>query len=322
MSADPVLPTALAVLGPTGSGKSGLAMQIARRIPAEIISVDSAQVYRGLDIGTAKPSRAEREEVPHHLIDIRDPEDVYSAGEFRRDALELIPQILSRGRLPLLVGGTMLYFRALFRGMAELPRADATLRAGIESRATQEGWPALHAELARGDPRAAATIAPHDAQRIQRALELLALTGRPRHELWDEDSTPPAPCHWQIVILEPPSREWLHQRLAERLQVMLDQGLVNEVRGLLERGTLDDARPALRMVGYRQLIGHCRGAESLEEATARVLQATRQLARRQMTWLRSSVLLPEGAQTLKIRVDDVQDRERLWSALIQPGAAS
>ena len=310
-------PQAWAVLGPTGSGKSRFAMQLARALPAEIISVDSAQVYRGLDIGTAKPDAEERREVVHHLIDIREPEESYSAGEFRRDALALIPQIHARGRLPLLVGGTMLYFRALFHGLAELPRADPAVRARIDERAREQGWPAMHAELSRRDPRAATRIAPNDAQRIQRALEVIELTGLALDEIWGSAASDSPQVDWRIVILEPVKREQLHAELAVRLERMVAGGFVEEVRALLARGTLHEDSPVLRLVGYRQFLAHCRGEQSLANATQRALHATRQLAKRQMTWLRSPKLLPVGVSPTVTNAFDSQVRERLLLHLIQ-----
>jgi tRNA dimethylallyltransferase len=218
-------PGGIAIAGPTASGKSALAMRIAELIPVEIISVDSAQVYRGMDIGTAKPTREERARVPHHLIDIRDPEQGYSAGEFSVDALRLIEQIHSRGAMPLLVGGTMLYFRALFHGIADLPVANAEVRAAIDARAAKSGWPALHAELALRDPAAAARIHPHDAQRIQRALEVLELSGRTLDEHWQAQQPMSVFGDWNFCSLESDNRELLHQRIAQRLDAMLTQDL-------------------------------------------------------------------------------------------------
>jgi tRNA dimethylallyltransferase len=293
------LPFGIAILGPTGSGKSRLAMQVAAARPMEIISVDSAQVYRGLDIGTAKPTLAERRAVPHHLIDIRAPEQSYSAGEFRADCVALIRDIRARGRVPLLVGGTMLYYRALFGGIAALPAADASVRAALDVRAAREGWPALHAELAAQDPAGAARIHPRDAQRIQRALEVLALSGRTQAAHWSGAAGgAPAFAHWVVCMLEPADRARLHAALAQRLDAMLQGGFIEEVRGLLQRG-LDERAPVLRLVGYRQLVAHCRGLESLQGATVRALAATRQLAKRQLTWMRSGKVLPYGATVLR-----------------------
>lgn len=310
-------PEAIAVLGPTGSGKSSLAMQIAAQLPVEIISVDSAQVYRGLDIGTAKPTLAERARVPHHLIDIIEPGQVYSAGGFREDVLRLLPQIRARGRTPLLVGGTMLYFRALFRGIAELPRADAPVRAAIDARAAVEGWPALHAELAQRDPQGASRIHPHDAQRIQRALEVLHVSGRPLPEHWGAQTGDTDFSRWHIVVLEPQRRELLHEALAMRLHEMLEQGFPDEVRALLARGTLTEDSPVMRLVGYRQLAAWCQGKSSREAAVAAALAATRQLAKRQITWLRSATLLPEGAISTRIDAADREAREQLVRTLIK-----
>ncbi len=310
-------PAAIAVLGPTGSGKSAFAMRLAAQLPVEIVSVDSAQVYRGLDIGTAKPTPEERAVAPHHLIDIIEPEEVYSAGRFCADARQLLPQIRARGRIPLLVGGTMLYYRALFHGLAQLPLADEQLRADIDARAAREGWPALHAELARHDPVAAARIHPHDAQRIQRALEVLSLSGQPLADHWRQQAAPEDFADWRFVILEPTRRDLLHAQLEERLRQMLAQGFVAEVRGLLARGTLKPDSPVLRLVGYRQLARHCLGEVSLPEAVAQALAATRQLAKRQLTWLRSATVLPEGASAQRMDAFDAQAREQLAVALIQ-----
>ena len=297
---------ALAILGPTGAGKSDFALRLAQDLPIEILSVDSAQVYRGMDRGTAKPSAAEQATVPHHLIDLREPEEAYSAGEFRRDALACLAAVSARGRLPVLVGGTMLYYRALFRGIAPLPQADAALRAQIDAQAAREGWPALHAELAQRDPEAAARIHANDAQRIQRALEVHALAGRTLSELWREAAAadPGLTVAYRIWALEPQSRAALHERLAQRLDAMLAGGFVEEVRALLARGTLTADSPALRAVGYRQLAAFCEGRESLAEASQKALFATRQLAKRQLTWLRSEGLYPPAAEVL--RVDPLQ----------------
>ncbi|MGC4028182.1 MAG: tRNA (adenosine(37)-N6)-dimethylallyltransferase MiaA [Steroidobacteraceae bacterium] len=310
-------PPAIALLGPTGSGKSAFAMRLAAGLPVEIVSVDSAQVYRGLDIGTAKPTREERARVPHHLIDILEPEEVYSAGRFRSDVEPLLPQIRARGRIPLLVGGTMLYYRALFRGLAGLPTADPAVRAALDERALREGWPALHAELARLDPAGAARIHPHDAQRIQRALEVLNLSGRALTDHWRQQPPPEDFAQWRCVILEPQRREQLHAQLKVRLQAMLAQGFVAEVRTLLARGTLTRDSPVLRLVGYRQLAAHCLGEMSLEAAAAQALAATRQLAKRQLTWLRSATVLPDTAIPERIDAQDDEAREQLALALIQ-----
>jgi len=311
------LPGGIAIAGPTASGKSALAMRIAALLPVEIISVDSAQVYRGMDIGTAKPTTQERALVPHHLVDIRDPEETYSAGEFRADALRIIGEVKSRGALPLLVGGTMLYFRALFHGIADLPVADPALRADIDARAAREGWPALHSELAQRDPAAAARIHPNDAQRIQRALEVLALSGRTLDEHWQSQQSMSVFGDWNFCSLETDNRALLHQRIAERLEAMLAAGFADEVSHLLARSTLDERSPALRLVGYRQLLSYTRSGESLSESAAKALYATRQLAKRQLTWLRSGRIFPTGARPLKVDPFDVPTMERLPRVLIK-----
>jgi len=277
---------AILLMGPTGAGKSDLALALAAEFPLEIVSVDSAMVFRGLDIGTAKPPREARERVPHHLIDLLDPAESYSAGRFVRDALVAMSQIRSRGRTPLLVGGTMLYFHALLEGLADLPAANEEFRRGLDERATREGWPALHAELARADPRAAARIEPGDAQRIQRALEVIDATGTPISEL--QVARTPSIDRAQVLhlVVAPARRETLRARIEQRLASMMSQGFLAEVEQLYERGDLDTGRPAVRAVGYRQLWGHLAGEYSLEEALGRALIATRQLAKRQMTWLR------------------------------------
>ncbi|MEP7300964.1 MAG: tRNA (adenosine(37)-N6)-dimethylallyltransferase MiaA [Caldimonas sp.] len=293
MNDDTVLPQRSAVLaclciaGPTASGKSraavALAGQLAAQMPVEIVSVDSAQVYRGMDIGTAKASRAERAAVPHHLIDLLDPAERYSAARFVADATRLIGEIAARGALPLLVGGTMLYFRALFDGLDEMPAADPAVRAAIDAEAASHGWPALHAELARVDAATAARLAPNDAQRIQRALEVHRLSGRPLsawHTVRVRREPPP------LISLEPAERAWLHARIDARFAAMLEAGLLDEVRALRARGDLHPELPSMRAVGYRQAWA------ALESGTLAGLPAaggaaTRQLAKRQLTWLRA-----------------------------------
>ncbi len=272
--------------GPTGTGKTDVALQLAREFPLEIISVDSAQVYRGLDIGSAKPSLEVRAQVAHHLIDLVDPAGSYSAGQFVRDAACAIEDIESRGRVPLLVGGTMLYLRALMGGIATLPERSAALRAGFDAQAARDGWPALHARLADIDPAAAARIHPNDAQRIQRALEVHAVGGRPISEL--QSATRPAlEREFLVCALFPADRARLHADLERRFMQMMTAGLLDEVRGLHVRGDLTGAHPAIRAVGYRQLWAHLDGSYSLDVAVERAVAATRQLAKRQMTWLRS-----------------------------------
>jgi tRNA dimethylallyltransferase len=283
----------LALAGPTASGKTAAALAIAARYDAEIISVDSALVYRGMDIGTAKPSAAERAAVPHHLIDIRDPLQPYSAAEFAVDAQRLIGEIHARGKLALLTGGTMLYFKALFEGLDPMPRADAALRAEIEAQARHEGWPAMHANLARVDPETAARLAPADSQRIQRALEVYRASGRPLSSFFVDKATRLARTRAPALIsLEPEERGWLHKRIAERFDTMLATGLLDEVRTLRARGDLHADLPSMRCVGYRQAWeildrSHDQpGAADLRDLRDLGIYATRQLAKRQITWLR------------------------------------
>ncbi|MEE4184671.1 MAG: tRNA (adenosine(37)-N6)-dimethylallyltransferase MiaA [Gammaproteobacteria bacterium] len=278
-------------MGPTAAGKSALALALAARLaamgqPCEIISVDSAQVYRGMDIGTAKPSAAERRQVPHHLLDICAITDTYSAGRFVADAAALLTRLSAAGVLPLLTGGTMLYFLALQRGLAELPSADAGLRAELDARAARLGWPALHAELAQVDPRTAERLRPTDAQRIQRALEVYKLTGMPLADL-QSATAPVVESDYLNIGLLPNDRAALHARIDQRLQAMLAAGFVAEVRALLQQPAVTAATPALRAVGYRQLIPHVLYGEDLESAVTHAATATRRLAKRQLTWLRS-----------------------------------
>ncbi|HET9388582.1 MAG TPA: tRNA (adenosine(37)-N6)-dimethylallyltransferase MiaA [Steroidobacteraceae bacterium] len=272
--------------GPTGAGKSDWASRLAEVAPIEIVSVDSALVYRGLDVGSAKPSSALRARIPHHLIDICDAADSYSAGRFVTDALAAIRSIHARGRVPLLAGGTMLYFRALLHGLAPLPEASPLVRREIDERAAREGWAALHAELALRDPPAAARINSTDAQRIQRALEVCYATGRPISELQLRTVSPLADlqvCAWALV---PSDRAVLHRHLEIRFLAMMKQGFLEEVRSLHRRGDLHARTPSMRAVGYRQLWAHVVGDYTLEEAISRGISATRQLAKRQLTWLR------------------------------------
>lgn len=275
---------AVFLLGPTASGKSALALAIASRLPCEIVSVDSGQVYRGLDIGTAKPDAGTRLAVPHHLIDIRDPDQPYSAGEFRDDALGLVAQIEARGRVPLLVGGTFLYFRALERGLATLPAADPALRQAIQAEARARGWPALHAELSRVDPVAAARIAPADRQRISRGLEVYRISGRPL-SAWQAQAACVANPPALRLILFPPSRQTLYAAVDARFETMLAAGLLDEVAGLLAAG-YDRELPALRAVGYRQVWSHLTGETDYPTMLEAGKTASRQYAKRQLTWLR------------------------------------
>ncbi len=280
---------ALCLAGPTASGKTALALALAERVPLEIVSVDSALVYRGMDIGTAKPSAAERAAVPHHLIDLIEPTEAYSAARFVADAKRLIGEIRARGRLPLLVGGTMLYFKALREGLDEMPPADAAVRRALDDEAAARGWPALHAELAQVDPATAARLPPLDSQRIQRALEVWRLTGRPL-SAWQRgaarDDAAGKARRLPLAALEPASRAWLHERIAVRFDAMLAQGLVDEVRGLRARGDLHAGLPSMRCVGYRQTWEALDGNDLLQ-LRDRGIAATRQLAKRQLTWLRS-----------------------------------
>ena len=293
-------PDAVCLMGPTCTGKTALALALAERFPVEIVSVDSALVYRGMDIGTSKPTAAEQAAVPHHLIDICDPADPYSAGRFLRDALACIAEIQARGRVPLLVGGTMLYYRALTHGLAPLPEADSQVRAALDLVAQSTGWPALHAELAERDPVAASRIQPADAQRIQRALEVLQLTGERLSDLQQQSEPPPVKL--ARFALVPVAREVLYQRINARFEDMMAAGLLDEVRALRARGDLDPDLPSLRAVGYRQLWSHLAGECSLEDAMAAARQATRNLAKRQLTWLRAD---PEIAWITSLAESDL-----------------
>jgi tRNA dimethylallyltransferase len=311
---------AICLAGPTASGKSALAMQLALhlrgQVEVEIISVDSAQIYRGMDIGTAKPSAAERDDVPHHLIDILEPEQSYSAARFVADASALIGEIRARGRLPLLVGGTMMYFKALRSGLHAMPGADAALRAELDARAAVRGWPALHAELAQVDPATAARLAPNDAQRIQRALEVWMLSGKALSH-WHAQSlatftgdAAAAALRTPLISLEPGARAWLHQRIEQRFDAMLEAGLLDEVRHLRQRPGLHAHLPSMRCVGYRQ------AWKALDTGDIGALRdtgiaATRQLAKRQLTWLRSM------AERQSIECDQPDALERLQHHVAQ-----
>jgi tRNA dimethylallyltransferase len=281
------LPYALVLTGPTGSGKSDWAVRLAQHLPIEIVSVDSAQVYRGMDIGTAKPGAAVRARIAHHLLDIRDPAEHYSAGDFVKDASTALRAIHERGRLPVLVGGTMLYLRALLCGIAELPAASAAVREDLAAQAKERGWPAMHAELSRVDARAAARIHAHDAQRIQRALEVYRLTGRAISEWQAATHAPLDGVRWLQFALLPEDRAGLRRTLEARFAAMLEAGLLAEVAALHKRPDLHAELPALRSVGYRQLWAYCAGQIDLEQARSLAVTATCQLAKRQMTWLRA-----------------------------------
>ena len=286
-------PHYIALAGPTASGKTAAALAIAQHYPAEIISVDSALVYIGMDIGTAKPTAHELATVPHHLINIRDPLHAYSAAEFVADAQQLISDISARGKLPLLVGGTMLYFKALFDGLDDMPKADAAVRAVIGSEALLKGWPALHAELAQVDPITAARLEPQDSQRISRALEVFRLSGQPLSFFHQRNAMKNIAGHARLesaatlISLEPKNRSWLHGRIAERFDAMLSSGFMDEVLALRARGDLNADLPSMRCVGYRQAWEALDGIIPLNELRDRGVFATRQLAKRQITWLRS-----------------------------------
>ncbi len=273
-------------MGPTASGKTALAVSLVERFPLEIISVDSALVYRGMDIGTAKPDVATLARAPHHLLDIREPTEAYSAAAFCDDALRLMRDIVARGKVPLLVGGTMLYFRALLNGLDDLPRADAALRKQLETEAASRGWPALHAELAQLDPPTAARLSPNDSQRIGRALEIFRLTGTPMSALLDQPQTA-LPYRVLQLALIPSDRAVLHRRIATRFEAMLDEGLIDEMQKLRRMPGLSADLPAMRAVGYRQAWAYLDGDIDQKGLREQGLAATRQLAKRQLTWLRS-----------------------------------
>jgi tRNA dimethylallyltransferase len=279
-------PAAILLMGPTASGKSALAAALAEHFPVEIVSVDSAQVYRGMDIGTAKPSAAQRAAVPYHLIDILDPTERYSAAQFRGDAIRLIREISARGRTPLLVGGTMLYFKALREGLSELPDSDEEVRAGIDAEAAERGWPAMHARLAEVDPQTAARLKPTDSQRIQRALEIYRVTGKPMSKLLGRKKSA-LPFRLVELALAPSDRSALHRRIEERFDAMLKRGLVEELRALKKRYPLKPTLPSMRCVGYRQAWQYLEGEIGMKELRDRGVSATRQLAKRQLTWLRA-----------------------------------
>lgn len=285
---DSQTPTLVCIAGPTASGKSAAAMALAKRWPIEIIVMDSATIYRGMDIGTAKPGPAEQALVKHHLLDIRDPAESYSAAGFALDAARLAQEIRARNNIPVLCGGTMLYYKALRTGLNELPEADPEIRRQIDHEARARGWPAMHAELARYDPATAARLAPNDSQRLQRAIEIWRSSGRSQSE-WLSRPPQPALPGWTFatISLEPGQRHQLHKRIARRYHQMLDEGLLQEVQALHAQAGLHPGLPAIRCVGYRQIWSHLDGETSLEQAVERAIAATRQLAKRQLTWLRS-----------------------------------
>lgn len=297
----PQPPLAILLMGPTASGKTDLAMELCEHLPCDIISVDSAMIYRGMDIGTAKPSREELARAPHRLIDICDPAETYSAADFRRDALREMDAIARAGRIPLLVGGTMMYFKALLQGMGDLPAADPEVRQELEQLASREGWQVLHRQLAEADPVAAELVHPNNRQRLLRALEVYRVTGRPISSFWQSGTNIkdyPYSTNWQAdaahrlpytvvqFALTPPERQQLHNRIRARFQTMLEQGFVEEVRGLMARGDLTPDMPSMRCVGYRQVWSWLAGEGDYEDMVERGVAATRQLAKRQLTWLR------------------------------------
>ena len=280
------LPPAILLMGPTASGKTDLAVELVNRLPCDIISVDSTMVYCGLDIGSAKPEPEILSRAPHRLIDIRDPADPYSAAQFRQDALREMTAISAKQRIPLLVGGTMLYFRALLDGLSPLPEADPAVRRQLAEEGQQQGWPAMHRQLAAIDPLSAARIHPNDPQRIQRALEVYRLTGKTRSKLFAETRVKLFSHRPVTLVLAPVDRSLLHRRIEQRFRQMLEQGLVRETQALYNRGDLDLQKPAVRAVGYRQVWEYLQGNVEYDEMAEQAITATRQLARRQLTWLR------------------------------------
>lgn len=304
-------PTAIALMGPTASGKTDLAVELVRELPLEIISVDSVMVYRDMDIGSAKPGPEILAEAPHRLIDILDPAEPYSAARFREDALREMAEITAAGRIPLLVGGTMLYFRTLMHGLSRLPSADPGIRAKLEQQAGELGWEYLHARLAEVDPQAAERIHPNDPQRIQRALEVYELTGTPLTQL-QQQSGEPIPYRFLKLALIPSDRNVLHERIARRFSLMLNQGLIEEVEKLYARGDLHADMPSIRAVGYRQIWHYLQGRINYTEMKEKGVIATRQLAKRQLTWLRSEA---------DIRIFDALD-QKIGGELLKFLAAS
>jgi len=280
-------PPAIFLMGPTASGKSAMALEIARRFPVEIIAVDSAQVYRYMDIGSAKPDKSTQAEIPHHLIDLINPDESYSAARFREDALLLMHEITAHGKVPLLVGGTMLYFKVLRQGLAMLPAADDAMREELEQLALKQGWPAMHAVLSQLDPVTAGRIQPNDSQRIQRALEVCYLTGKPMSEMLEQQQNTSFPFRVFNIALLPSERGVLHEHISQRFSVMLEAGLVDEVRTIREQFNVSGDMPSMRCVGYRQVCMYLDNEIDLERMREMGVFATRQLAKRQLTWLRS-----------------------------------
>ncbi len=303
------LPPAVFLMGPTASGKSELAVALACRLNCEIISVDSVMVYRGLDIGSAKPSSDEMGDIPHYLIDILDPAEAYSTGRFREQALTTMSFIADKGKIPLLVGGTMLYFNALLRGLAQLPAADAAIRRQIDREAGRYGWAVMHQILADIDPVAAARIHPNDPQRIQRALEVFRVSGQTLTDLHAQSRKESIPFDVIKLIVAPEQRSVLHRRIERRFSTMLEQGLIEEVKTLLERKDLSEEMPSIRSVGYRQIWGYLQGRYDKETMIDRAVVATRQLAKRQLTWLRKEQTAfhyrSENSDLLNVVLNDV-----------------
>lgn len=301
-------PPAIFLMGPTASGKTAAAMAIvdalSDRFPIELINVDSAQIYRDMDIGTAKPDAATLARYPHHLIDFLDPAERYSAARFRNDALRVMNEITQRGNVPLLVGGTGMYFRALENGLADMPDADPELRAELDAEAQQRGWPALHEDLAKVDPESAARISPNDSQRVQRALEVWRKTGEPLSSHWDNGSAAEFPYRLLKLAVWPQDRGVLHRRIEQRFHHMMAAGFLDEVRRLHARGDLAAELPSMRAVGYRQLWDHLEGRQELEEAVRKGIVASRRYAKRQVTWLRSE----PGLKVFEATAPDLNDR--------------
>lgn len=296
-------PPAILLMGPTASGKTAVALQLAATLPCEIISVDSAQVYKDMNIGTAKPDADTLKRAPHHLINVIEPHESYSAARFRDDALALMREISERGNIPLLVGGTMLYFKSLVEGLNDLPEADSTIRLIIETMAEEEGWPALHEKLRKVDPETAARLEPNDAQRVQRALEIYYITGKSMTDLLKKPKYVYFPYTPIRISLAPADRAALHERIAQRFDAMLSAGLVDELRRLREDYALEPDMPAMRCVGYRQAWDHMTGKISRDELRNQGIAATRQLAKRQLTWLRAM----EGVTEFDCLADNVGD---------------
>ena len=311
-------PKAICLTGPTAAGKTEVAVSLVRAFDLEIVSVDSAMIYRGMNVGTAKPNARKLRTAPHRLIDTHDPWEPYSAGEFRRDAMQAMSEIHAAGRTPLLVGGTMLYFRSLLKGLAALPAADPSVRAEIDARAEKQGWPALHQQLAIVDPQAAQRISPNDAQRIQRALEVWELTGE---TLSQHQSGPdaPAPFEFFVMALLPTDRAVLNYRIGQRFAAMMEAGLLDEVKQLRQDPRIHADLPAMRAVGYRQLWKYLDGECSLEDSLSQAVAATRRLAKRQMTWLRS---MPLDARIDCLAADPAAEAVRLVAAGPLSGAIS